>query len=73
MIECFTSHTLEIINIPTKPTSKGFKIWVLANQGYILNWIFHAKSNNKGLVNLDMFWVEEGLLKTQAVIIDFLT
>ena len=55
MIECFTSHTLEIINILTKPTPKGFKIWVLANQGYILNWMFYVKSNNKGLVNLNMF------------------
>ena len=37
MIKCFMGHAPEIINIPTKPTPKGFKIWVLANEGYILN------------------------------------
>ena len=31
IIECFTSRAPKIINIPTKPTPKGFKIWVLAN------------------------------------------
>jgi hypothetical protein len=27
----------EIVNIPSKLTPKGFKIWVLANEGYILD------------------------------------
>jgi hypothetical protein len=36
--------------------------------------MFYIKGNNKGLVDLDKFWVEEeGFLKTQAVVIDFLT
>lgn len=72
-IERFTGRAPEIVNIPTKPTPKGFKIQVLANQGYILNWMFYAKGDNKGPVDLDTFQVEEGLLKTQAVIMDFLT
>jgi hypothetical protein len=54
-IEHFTGHTPEIINIPTKPTPEGFKIWLLANQGYVLNWMFYIKGNNKGLVDLDKF------------------
>ena len=73
MIKCFTSCTPKIINILTKSTPKGFKIWVLANQGYILNWIFYVKGDNKGLVNLDKFQVEEGFSKIQAVVMDFLT
>ncbi|OCK78969.1 hypothetical protein K432DRAFT_406012 [Lepidopterella palustris CBS 459.81] len=34
-IERFVAGALEIVNIPTKPTPKGVKIWVLANQGYV--------------------------------------
>ncbi|KAF1812442.1 pea pathogenicity protein, partial [Eremomyces bilateralis CBS 781.70] len=37
----FTGRAAEIVNIPSKPTPKGFKIWVLADQGYILDWLFH--------------------------------
>jgi hypothetical protein len=29
----------KIINIPFKPTLEGFKIWILANKGYILDFI----------------------------------
>jgi hypothetical protein len=30
-IERFTGRTPEIVNIPTKPTPEGFKIWMLGN------------------------------------------
>ena len=36
-IKRFTGRAPKIINILTKPTLKGFKIWLLGNQGYILN------------------------------------
>ena len=62
----------EIINIPSKPTPEGFKIWVLANKGYILDFMWHAKGNKKGLVNLDESFINEGFLKTQAVVLDLL-
>lgn len=35
--------------------------------------MFYIKGNNKGPVDLDKFWVKEGLLKMKAVIMDFLT
>ena len=38
-IQRFIGHTPEIVNIPSKPTPEGFKIWVLANKGYILDFI----------------------------------
>ena len=66
-------RALEIVNIPLKPTPKGFKIWVLANQGYVFNQLQHAKGNNKGLVDLDTVFLKEGFSKTQAVVLDFLT
>ena len=63
----------EIINIPSKPTPEGFKIWVLANQGYVLDWLWHAKGDNKGPVDLDKSFLKEGFSKTQAVVLDLLT
>ena len=38
-IQDFTGYTPEIINIPFKPTPKGFKIWVFVHQSYVLNWL----------------------------------
>jgi hypothetical protein len=36
-IQRFTGRTKEIVNIPSKLTLEGFKIWVLGNEGYILD------------------------------------
>ena len=47
-IQRFMGRAKEIVNIPSKPTPEGFKIWVLANQGYILDWIYHTKGRNRG-------------------------
>ena len=74
MINRFIGHTPEIINIPSKPTPEGFKIWVLANKGYVLNWLWHARGDNGGPVNLNKYFTkEEGFSKTQAVILNLLT
>ncbi|KAF2802624.1 pea pathogenicity protein, partial [Mytilinidion resinicola] len=40
-IQRFMGRASEIVNIPSKPTPEGFKIWVLANQGYVLDWLWH--------------------------------
>ena len=68
----YIGRAAETVTIPTKPTPEGFKIWVLANQGYILDWLFHAKGDgdDKGPVDLDGFWLEEGFSKTQSVVLD---
>jgi len=63
----------KIVNIPSKPTPEDFKIWVLANRGYILDFMWYAKGEKKGPVNLDTSFTEgEGFLKTQAVVLDLL-
>ena len=73
-IQRFTGRVPKIVNILTKPTPEGFKIWLLANQGYVLDLMFYVKGDSKGLVDLDDYWVsEEGFLKTQVVVLDFLT
>ena len=67
MIQGFNGRASEIVNIPHKPTPKGFKIWVLACYGYILNWMFHAKGKDRGPVELDPIWVEYGFTPTESV------
>ena len=64
----------EIVNIPSKPTPEGFKIWVLANAGYVLDWLYHAKGDQLGPVDLDDFWTDDlKFSKTQAVVLDLVT
>jgi len=72
-IQRFMGRAPEIVNIPSKPTPEGFKIWVLANEGYVLDFIWHAKGDKKGPVDLDESFVDqEGFSKTQAVVLDLL-
>ena len=72
-IQRFMGHAPEVVDIPSKPTPEGFKIWVLANEGYILDFMWHAKGDKKGLVDLDESFInEEGLSKTQAAVLDLL-
>ena len=33
----------ETVNLPSKPIPKGFNIWVVANYGYVLNWLYYAR------------------------------
>ena len=63
----------KIINIPTKLIPKGFKIQVLVNEDYILNWLQYIRSNKAGLVNLDKIFTKEGFLKIQVVVLNLLT
>ena len=64
----------EIVNILSKPTLEGFKIWVLANEGYILDQLWHSRGDKGGLVNLDTTYTkDEGFSKTQAVVLNLLT
>ena len=64
-IQSFIGRSKEIVNVPSKPTSEGFKIWLLANQGYILDWIYHVKGEKFGPFDLDNFWTNDlGFSKT---------
>ena len=65
-------RTPKIVNIPSKLIPEGFKIWILANKGYILDFMWHAKGDKKGLVNLDKSFINKGFLKTQAVVLNLL-
>ena len=73
-IQRYMGRASEIVNIPSKPTLEGFKIWILANTGYILDWLYHANGDYKGPVDLDDYWTKHvGFSKTQAVALDLVT
>ena len=75
-IQRFMGRAKEIVNIPSKPTPEGFKIWVLANQGYVLDWMYHAKGRNsgEGPQDLDDYWTEDlGFTQTQVVVLDLVS
>ena len=74
-IEGFTGRANDIVNIPTKPTPIGFKIWVLADRGYVRNLLWHVKGDKKdqGPQGLRKIWEEKGFSKTQAVVLELMT
>ena len=55
----FMGRSKETVNLPSKPIPKGFNIWVVANHGYVLDWLYHAKSDDGGPVDLDDFWMDK--------------
>ena len=44
-IEGFCGRSPDIVHIPTKPTPIGYKIWVLAQAGYVLDFLFHVRGS----------------------------
>jgi hypothetical protein len=40
----YTGRTKDSVNLPSKPTPKGYKVWVLAlQQGYVYSWRWHSR------------------------------
>ena len=46
-IQRFMKQIDEIVNISSKSISKNFKIWILINFDYVLNWLYHVKNDKK--------------------------
>jgi hypothetical protein len=74
-IEGFCGRSPDIVNIPTKPTPIGYKIWVLAEAGYILDFLFHVRGGltTQDPQGLQKKWLQMGFSKTQAVVLELLT
>ena len=66
----FTGRAKEITNIPCKKHSIGYKIWILADHGYVLCFMFHSKGEGKldGPYRLEPQWQQKGLSATEAVV-----
>ena len=72
-IQRFMGRASETVNIPSKPVPEGFKIWILANHGYVMDWLYHAKGDKRGPIDLDEVYTKEwGFSKTQAVVFDLI-
>jgi hypothetical protein len=50
----FTGRSKETTLVKGKPTPVGFKVWVIAQQGFFLRWLWHMKSSpyNAVIINL---------------------
>ena len=51
----FTGRSKEIVKMPSKPILIGFKIWVMAECGYFLQWNFHAKGEGPVGLNIEEY------------------
>ena len=74
-IEGFTGRTHDTVNIPTKPTPIGFKIWILADAGYVYDLLWHVKGDGRdqGPQGLRPTWDKQGFSKTQSVVLELMT
>ncbi|PVH69020.1 hypothetical protein DL98DRAFT_439894, partial [Cadophora sp. DSE1049] len=43
----YQGRSKDILKIPGKPIDRGYKIWVLADQGFFYDWVFHRKGTKK--------------------------
>lgn len=48
----FQGRCKDKTTIPTKPIPTGFRIWLLAQDGYFLRWLWHAPITCKGPVGI---------------------
>ena len=47
VIAGFTERTPEAVDIPSRPVPIGYNLWVLADKGYVLDYLFHVKEDKK--------------------------
>ena len=72
-IQRFMSRSDVIVHISSKPEPEDYKIWILANGDYVLNWLYHVKDDKKDSVNLNSVYTKKWeFSKTQAVCFDLL-
>jgi len=62
----FTGKAKETVKMPSKPIPVGYKVWVMADSGYFLQWSFHAKG--EGPVGLNTKEEYLDLALTQAIV-----
>jgi hypothetical protein len=44
----FSGRSEDIVKIKNKPIKEGFKVWVLADLGYVYNWLWFSGYKNRG-------------------------
>lgn len=70
-IQGFCGRARETVNIPSKPTPIGYKMWVVADAGYVISWLWHARGSRKidGPQGLLPDWDDQAISKTQRVVL----
>lgn len=63
----FSGKSKVIVRMPYKPIPIGFKVWVMAQQGYFLQWNWHERGNGSVGVPSHVF-AGKPLANTQAVV-----
>jgi hypothetical protein len=71
-IQGFTGRCGDTVNIPSKSTPIGIKIWCLADFGYVFDflWLRRGIKPYQGPQGLRKFWQEHGFAKTQSVVLE---
>ena len=63
----YLGHTWHVIKAPHKPIKQGYKIWALADLGYIFNWLWYSKA--QGTEGLGKRSRQNTMADTQALVI----
>ena len=72
-IQRFMKRIDETINISSKSKLKKFKIWMLINFDYVLNWLYHVKNDKKNSIDLNSIYIKKWkVFKIQVVVFDLL-
>ena len=72
IIQRFMKKFSIIVNIFFKSESKNYKIWILINDDYVFDWLYHVKKN-ENFVNLNIVYTKKWKYsKIQIVIFDLL-
>lgn len=66
----FTGRSKEVVKMPSKPIPIGYKVWVMAESGYFLQWSFHAKGEGPVGLNIEEY---PDLAPTQAIVAHLLS
>ncbi len=69
VMQRFKGRSHDTLTILTKPTPEGYKIWVIADEGYVLVWTYHQRGKRPLDVKVPK---ELGSNKTATVVVDLL-
>ncbi|KAM5527701.1 hypothetical protein FOXYSP1_20063 [Fusarium oxysporum f. sp. phaseoli] len=50
----FTGRSKETTLVKNKPTPVGFKVWVIAQQGFFLQWLWHVKASPYKAITVEL-------------------
>ena len=65
----FTGRSKDIVRLPNKPVSVGYKIWITADSGFIIDFMYHSK--DKGPIDYSKATCPK-LAPTQGVVVNML-